>query len=253
VSPRRSIPLALFLALAASGRSRPARAYRPFDQTDADVAETGDVELELGPVGYLHDPTGSSYVPGFILNYGVVHRVELVFDAHHAFVYGGPDVEARRRQLDSSLTAKVVGREGALQDHPGPSVAVEAGALLPTVPVTGGAGLAVTAIASERWPALALHLNAEGDYTRDGTFAFIGGFIVEGPDAWTVRPVGEFLFSHEASLAVTVSGLGGAIWRATPHLAFDAALRLADEEGERELEIRAGLTWSFGVAKPPQE
>jgi hypothetical protein len=105
----------------------------------------------------------------------------------------------------------------------------------------------VTAIASDRWPALALHLDAEGDYTRDGTFAFIGGFIIEGPAAWTVRPVGEFLFSNETRLPVTVSGLAGAIWRATPRLAFDAAFRLADEEGEREIEIRAGLTWSFGI------
>jgi hypothetical protein len=237
----------MVLTLVASIPARPARAYRPFDQTDAGVAETGDVELELGPIGYLHDPTGSTYIPGFILNYGVVHRVELVFDAHHAFVFGGPDVEARRQQLDSALLAKVVVREGVLQDRQGPSVAIEAGALLPTVPVAGGAGVAVTAIASERWPALALHLDAEGDYTRDGTFAFIGGFIIEGPDAWTVRPVGEFLFSQETSLPVTVSGLAGAIWRATPHLAFDAAFRLADEEGEREIEIRAGLTWSFRI------
>ncbi len=226
---------------------RAARAYRPFDQTDAGVAELHDVELELGPVGVLHDAAGTTYIPGFILNYGVVPRVELVFDAHHAFVFGDTDVEARRRQLDSSLTAKVVVRPGVLQDQPGPSIAIEAGALLPTVPVAGGAGAAVAAIASERWPALALHLNAEGDYTRDGTFAFIGGFIVEGPDAWTVRPVGEFFFSHEASLPATVSGLGGAIWRASPHLAFDAAGRLADEGGEHELEIRAGLTWSFGI------
>jgi len=243
----RSVQLALLLVLAAWAWPRPARAYRPFDQTDADVAETHDVELELGPVGVLHDPTGWSYIPGFIVNYGIVHRVELVFDAHHAFVFGGPDLEARRRQLDSGLFAKAVVREGALQDRPGPSLALEAGALLPTVPVAGGAGVAFTAVASGRWPALALHLNAEGDYTRDGTFAFIGGFIVEGPDAWTVRPVAEFLFSHETSLPVTVSGLAGAIWRVTPHLSVDAAGRVADEEGQREIELRGGLTWAFSV------
>ncbi|HEY6477092.1 MAG TPA: hypothetical protein VI456_10955, partial [Polyangia bacterium] len=141
---RRSVLLAIvvgFVVALTVGLPRSARAYRPFDQTDADVAETHDVELELGPVGYLHDPTGSTYIPGFILNYGVVHRVELVFDAHHAFVFGGADVEARRRQLDSGVFAKAVVREGALQDRPGPSVAVEVGALLPTVPVAGGAGL----------------------------------------------------------------------------------------------------------------
>jgi hypothetical protein len=154
---------------------------------------------------------------------------------------------ARRRALDSELLAKMVVREGVLQDRPGPSLAVEAGAILPTIPVAGGVGAAVTVIASERWPGLALHLNAEGDYTRDHTFAFIGGFIIEGPGAWPVRPVGEFYLSHEGSLPVTVSGLAGAIWRAGPHLTFDAAGRLADQVGEREIEIRAGLTWAFGI------
>ncbi len=226
---------------------RAARAYRPFDQTDADVAQTHDGEIELGPIGYLHEQAGSRFVPGFILNYGVIERVELVFDAHNAFLFGGPDVQARRRQLDSELSAKAVVRAGALQDWPGPSIALEIGALLPTVPVAGGAGLAVTAIASERWPALALHLNAEGDYTRDGTFAFTGGFILEGPDAWTVRPVSEFFVSHETDAPTTVSGLAGAIWRTTAHLSFDSAFRLAREGSAQAIEIRVGLTWSFPI------
>jgi hypothetical protein len=247
VSLRRSALLGIVTALTSWVWSGTARAYRPFDETDADVAETHDIELELGPIGYLHQPTGGTFVPGFILNYGVVPRVELVFDAHAAFLWGGPDVAARRRQLDSELSAKVVVREGVLQDRPGPSVAVEMGALLPTVPVAGSPGAALTAIASERWPALALHLNAEGDYTRDGTFAFIGGAIVEGPGAWTVRPVGEFFFAQETSAPVTLSGLAGAIWRASPHLAFDAAGRLARQDDARVIEIRAGLTWSFGI------
>jgi hypothetical protein len=247
VSPRRSVSFAIVLAAAWWSCPRAARAYRPFDQTDADVAETHDVELELGPIGYLHDPSGTTFIPGFILNYGVVHRVELVFDAHHAFLFGGPDVEARRRQLDSELSAKVVVREGVLQDRPGPSIAVVIGALLPTVPLAGGPGLAVTAIASERWPALALHLNVEGDYTRDGAFAFIGGFILEGPDAWTVRPVSEFFVAHQSDVPATVSGLAGAIWRATPHLSFDTAFRLAYEGSAQEIEIRVGLTWAFPI------
>ena len=29
------------------------KAYRPFDGTDAAVAETGEIEIELGPVEYL--------------------------------------------------------------------------------------------------------------------------------------------------------------------------------------------------------
>ena len=45
-----------------------AQAYRPFDGTDAAVADTGEVEIELGPVEYLreeaertrHDPEVSN-------------------------------------------------------------------------------------------------------------------------------------------------------------------------------------------------
>jgi len=247
VSPPRSVLLAVVLALASSTWPRRAAAYRPFDQTDAEVAETHDVELELGPIGYLHEPTGSTFIPGFILNYGVVHRVELVFDAHHGFLFGGADVGTHRRQLDTGLFAKAVVREGALQDRPGPSVALEVGVLLPTVPVAGGPGMSVTAIASERWPALTLHINAEGDYTRDGTFAFVGGFILEGPDSWAVRPVSEFFVAHQADAPETVSGLAGAIWRVRPQLSFDSAVRLAYQGSGQELEIRMGLTWSFAI------
>jgi hypothetical protein len=115
------------------------------------------------------------------------------------------------------------------------------------VPLAGGAGVSVTAIASQRWPALTLHLNAEGDYTRDGTFTFIGGFILEGPDAWAVRPVSEFFVAHQTDAPATLSGLAGAIWRVTPHLSFDSAFRLAYQGSAQELEVRVGLTWSFAI------
>lgn len=41
-----------------------ALAYRPFDQTDADVAAPEEVELELGPIQLLHEPGRSQLVPG---------------------------------------------------------------------------------------------------------------------------------------------------------------------------------------------
>ena len=178
----------------------PAWAYRPFDQTDADVAETGEFELELGPVGYTHDASGSAYTPGFILNYGIIHRFELVFDAHHALVYGGADISARRRELDTALNLKGVARKGCLQGESGPSVAVEAGVLLPTIPAQGDLGAQLTTIISQRWPVGTIHVNLEGDRTREHTFAFIGGAIVEGPITWAVRPVAESYVAREADL-----------------------------------------------------
>jgi hypothetical protein len=50
--------VAAVAALAATGTTLwcgEAVAYRPFDGTDAAVADTGDVEIELGPVEYLRE------------------------------------------------------------------------------------------------------------------------------------------------------------------------------------------------------
>jgi hypothetical protein len=228
---------------------RPARAYRPFDQTDAGVAELHTFELELGPIGYIQEPSGGVFVPGFILNYGAIDRIELVFDAHKSLLFGGPDAAAERRRLNTQLLIKGVLREGSLQGGRGPSLAAEAGAFLPTLPAAGGPGASLAFIASQRWRALAVHLNVEGDFTRDQHFAFIGGAIVEGPDAWVVRPVSEFFAAQQSDSGVspTLSALGGAIWRCRPGLDLDAAVRLAREADQRVLEIRAGLTWTFEI------
>jgi hypothetical protein len=54
-------------------------AYRPFDGTDADVAEEGTFELELAPVGYVHQPSYDALVvPSLVLNQGIDDDVELV-------------------------------------------------------------------------------------------------------------------------------------------------------------------------------
>jgi hypothetical protein len=225
----------------------PAYGYRPFDQTDAAVDETREFELELGPAGYTHDAAGSTYTPGFILNYGIFPRVELVFDAHNAMLWGGADDDARRRALDTAMLEKFVAREGCLQGKSGLSVAVEAGALLPTLPPAGGVGLALTTIVSQRWPAASLHVNLEGDATREHRFRFIGGAIGEGPITWTVRPVVEGYVQREAERPTIVSGLGGAIWRASEHLDVDAAFRVGRQDGETVYEARAGFTWTVGL------
>jgi hypothetical protein len=239
--------MAPMVALAILVIPGPAHAYRPFDETDADVAEKHVVELELGPVGYTHDDYGGTLTPGFILNYGLVNRVELVFDAHHALLFRGVQLGARRPGLDTALTAKVVVREGCLQGETGVSVALEGGALLPTIPSAGGAGASFAAIVSQRWTAATLHINLETDLPRDGGIAFIGGSILEGPFAWTVRPVAETFVAHETASSTIVSGLAGAIWRVDHRLSIDAAVRAARDGGLRIYEARSGLTLDFDI------
>ena len=48
-----------------------AEAYRPFDGTDAAVAETGEMEIELGPVEYLREGAERALLaPDVRINYG---------------------------------------------------------------------------------------------------------------------------------------------------------------------------------------
>ena len=68
---------------------RAALAYRPFDGTDADVAERGEFELELGPLGYFRlGGTNFLIVPGAVLNYGILPRTELVLQGFNYLQIG---------------------------------------------------------------------------------------------------------------------------------------------------------------------
>ena len=50
----------------------PARAYRPFDGTDAAVAKKGEMEIELQPAGRLRDESGTGLIaPATVINYGL--------------------------------------------------------------------------------------------------------------------------------------------------------------------------------------
>jgi len=96
-----------------------ANAYRPFDGTDAAVAEAGEIEVELGPVEYLRDAADRSlFAPDLRINYGFAPGWEasLEGDVAHGLTAGipGASVVAGEALLKSVL------REGSLQEKPGP-------------------------------------------------------------------------------------------------------------------------------------
>jgi len=247
MSRRRTI-FVLFSALALP---MSARAYRPFNSTDAAVAGKGDVEIELGPLGLLEEGSDRSLVaPSVILNWGIAERWELVLEGRHFVHLGSAASEPRLRVQDTALSLKTVLREGSLQEKSSVSVATEVGALLPAINGESGAGAEAAVIASQRWDALSVHLNGAASWTRAHALGLFAGLIAEGPDAWAVRPVGEVFVEGEGDLPITVSWLAGAIWRLRENLSVDAALRLARTGGVDTTEIRAGLTWAFGVGFP---
>jgi len=221
-----------------------ARAYRPFDQTDADVAELHAMELELGPLQFQRSGGRTRYVPTFIFNYGAILGWELVVEADGSGTVAGPREPGEVFQLESSVSFKGVVRRGSLQDGTGVSIAVEPEVLLPATAGPSGFGFAAGVIVSQRWPALTVHLNLVPEWSRAHNIAGRVGFIGEGPDEWTVRPVGEvYVEAEHAVPGVTFSFLGGLIWRISPRVSTDAAVRVGTVSGVGLVELRVGLTW----------
>ena len=245
---RPILPLLLVCA------SATAVAYRPFDSTDADVAELGKVEVELGPMGYLWSrETRGLFAPSLILNWGFVPNWELVLQGRNFIVLDGPQGEPSPKLIETGLFAKGVLRQGTLQDGTGLSIATENGVLLPTINDEPGVGLSSGWIFSQRWPATTLHFNAQVELSRAHNLDLFGGLIVEGPYSWSVRPVSEVFVEREFGASRQLSALVGGIWRLSDVISFDAAVRGARKDGLNVVELRVGLTWGFALFEVHRE
>ena len=246
---RRALPVAAVALLALL--PGPARAYRPFDSTDAAVADRGEIELELGPIGYLaQPPTRALVAPSVVLNWGFAEGWEAVLQGEYLIQLGAPLEEARFRLEENELSLKRVLRDGSLQERGGPSVATELGVLLPTVNGPRGVGAEWFVIVSQRWPDLTIHLNGAARWTRAHEPGAFLGAIFEGHDAWALRPVAEAFVEAGRGAPTTVSGLVGAIGRVRESLSLDAGVRRARGGGRDTTELRLGLTWGFRAGFP---
>ena len=100
-------------ALSAIGWPSGAFAYRPFDGTDAAVADPGEVEVELGPLGYLREGSERTLIaPALTLNYGITQGWEAVVEGQGN---QGLSTGNRRSSLvDNGVLLKGVLREGSL-------------------------------------------------------------------------------------------------------------------------------------------
>lgn len=238
-------------AFCAAAQALPAWAYRPFDGTDASVADEREFELELSPLGYLREGSAKSLiVPAVVANYGLPGEREIVLEGKVAKPRSDADAaDARTSLTDTALSLKQVHRRGSLQDATGVSVASECGVLLPTLHAESGTGASCALIGSQRWTAATVHLNGALAFNRAHRWNRFLGAIVEGPNEWAVRPVAEVFTEREVAGAQTRSGLLGVIWRVDENLSFDFGVRVARSEDTRIHEIRAGLTWTLATRK----
>src|ERR1700744_5324759 len=223
--------------------ARPAAAYRPFDGTDAGVANFGEVEIEVQPVGRLQAGSQSTLIaPQVVYNYGFAERWEMVLQTQleTPLNTSGPSSLAA-----SGAFLKYVIQPGVLQGQSGVSIATEFGPLLPGVNADPGVGFSWAGIVSQRWDWGTAHFNVETNLTRDHQAEAFLSVILEGPYTWKVRPVLETFYDKVWTETESRSILLGAIWQVDHDLALDAAYRYAIVNGRPVNEIRAGLTFAF--------
>jgi hypothetical protein len=245
--PPMRIAILAMVAVSAAGLATPAAAYRPFDGTDAAVADFGEVELELQPAGIVRTGTPAT-VSDAVLNYGFADRWELVLQGTAQML----PAAAGPISVPDGAFVKYVVQPGVLQNKPGVSIATEFGVLAPN-PGGESPGFSWAGIVSQRWQWGTIHLNVETNLTPDQHGELFFDAIIEGPNRWTVRPVFEIYSDSVVNQSQTFSALIGAIWQARDNLAFDAGLRYAFVNGRLVSEIRAGLTVGFstpGLGQP---
>jgi hypothetical protein len=230
------------------GLAPPAVAYRPFDGTDAAVAEPEQLEIELGPAEFLWEGSDRTlFAPNLRLTYGLAEKWQFTLEGLVAYQLSS---ESNGTSLvGNEALIKGVLREGSLQNKSGPSIATEFGLLLPGINDDHGTGATLTGIISQQWPWMTVHLNVEGTVTRDQHGDLFLDAILEGPHDWTVRPVAEIFHEREFGSFRETSGLLGAIWQVRDNIAVDAGFRRARLNDLTVNEIRAGVTFSFAKAK----
>lgn len=218
-------------------------AYRPFVSTDADVTGPKETEIELGYLGWERAAGEDSFItPQLVMNYGITNTLEVIaeFEVEHP-----PDGQSEL--VDPGLFLKALVKQGVLQDKPGPSIAIEAGLLLPsTIDGEDRTGFEAIGIVSGAVSRLTWHLNLGGGVDRVDHDAFaLWGVIAEFPATPHLRLVGEI--NGERGETTDTSALLGAIWEpaSRPDLALDIGIRRGISREAPDWGATLGLTFSF--------
>jgi hypothetical protein len=232
--------------------SESAHAFRPFDGTDAAVADVGEFELELEPLGLRRQGSERTLIaPQMVLNLGVADGWEAVLQGQGETAL--PPASASATLVENGAFLKGVIRDGVLQGKSGPSIATEFGVLLPGVNDEAGLGGSWAGVISYRLGPATVHFNGEAALTRQRHGEIFLSTIVEGPYDWIVRPVVEIAYDRETGVQETSSVLIGAIWQFRDDLAFDFAVREGRRNSQGLTEVRAGVTYSFRLWRPGRD
>jgi hypothetical protein len=227
-------------------------AYRPFVSTDAAVADPKEVEIELGYFTLERDQGENTFtIPSLVLNYGLRREIEVVGEFRVERAPMG-DIDL----VDPGLSLKAVLKEGLLQGKPGLSVALEAGALLPsTRPGERGFGVEGIGIVSGKLEPFTFHVNLGGGVDRRDAQPFaLWGVIGELPAGSNLKLVGEITGESTPGALPNNSALLGVIWQPSEsNLFLDAGVRRGVTRGAPDWQLTAGMTFGFTWPSSPRD
>jgi len=225
-----------------------ARAYRPFDGTDADVAEAKTVEVEVAPAEVLsHAGSQAFRAPSVALSLGLGGGYELGLDGSNVVTPHPEAGEPRLQFIDAGMSVKKLVRGGTLQDKHGPSVATE---LELEFPARGQAhlGTELRGVLSTTGPPGVVHFQAAVERTPEGKNATTGGFIIETAQHAGLRGAAELGIEAERAGPPIQSALLALVFVAHEGLSLDIGVDYSRSEGEHWTELRAGFTQQIGAA-----
>ena len=225
----------------------PARAYRPFTGSDATTGDVGQFSLELGPLQYLHSPEGDALTaPAVALTLAVLPRTEVIVD-FVGVVPLRPAASAGYRVRWTDVLLKLLLRNGALQDEPGVSAALEAAVLTPEINGDRGFGASANLIFSDRWDWFVAHLNNAAQLSR-GQLAFVSANALLAEFRWSnaAWPVAELRWDHDFDSGGNLySALAGAILG--PERGAQARRRRPLRQRRRRALVRSPTRTDVGV------
>lgn len=222
-----------------------ALAYRPFESTDAAVADKGVWEVELGLVDFVnHRGQNTVASPDLRFNFGFATNWEVVVEgALQVF-----DSASSRdfELLDPQFNLKGVLINGPLQEGRSPiSLAVEAGTLLPETMSDSGFGFQSVLIASFRTGKFTWHVNGGGGLERESLEPLaLWGIVIERPISKTLRIAAEVNGETVVGSRPDNSALLGLLWDYRK-ITWDAGVRFGLSKSAPDIAFTTGLTFRF--------
>jgi hypothetical protein len=226
--------------------AKPAWGYRPFDFSDADVADAKTIEIEIAPVEFVErGPEHTLRMPNLGVTFGLGGGYEFAVEGVNQVALGRAEGEPRSRLSDAGAAIKRLVRRGTLQDATGVSVATEGRVLFPTRDAAH-LGAEASGIVSNAWKAGVVHAQLDVRRLPEGSDGAGGAVIVESADHRGWRPVAEFMLEGVRGEPSDKGVLIGSIYEAREGLAFDVGAHFGQSEGVRWTEVRTGMTWQIG-------